>query len=135
MMIRISDPELMPALVAHLRQSEFAVEVLDAQTLEAHLPRATQPRSTSQSLKALVVEASSPASDDGRRQLERLGDLEVALALRRVEDQPRALDFTVRSRVARRHVLELDPLVSDQDDLRGNANRWFAEGDITPCMK
>jgi hypothetical protein len=38
MMIRISDPELMPALVAHLRQSEFAVEVLDAQTLEAHLP-------------------------------------------------------------------------------------------------
>jgi hypothetical protein len=38
MMIRISDPELMPALVAHLRQSEFAVEVLDAQTLEAQLP-------------------------------------------------------------------------------------------------
>jgi hypothetical protein len=38
MMIRISDPELMPALVAHLRQSEFAVQVLDAQTLEAHLP-------------------------------------------------------------------------------------------------
>jgi hypothetical protein len=66
------------------------------------------------------MKPSSPAPDDSRRQLEPLGDLDVALTLGCVEDQPGALHLAVRARVARRHVLERRPLLRRQNDLRGS---------------
>jgi hypothetical protein len=53
--------------------------------------RAARPRSILEPCKPLIVEASSPASDDLRRRLQPTGDLDVRQPLSRVQDHLRPL--------------------------------------------
>jgi hypothetical protein len=78
--------------------------------------RATRPRSILESWQPLVVEASSPASDDLRRRLQPASDLHARRPLGRVEHHLRPLHDLVRERVTGDTALELSPLLSAQDD-------------------
>src|SRR6266540_3334700 len=78
--------------------------------------RTTRPRPILEPRKPLVVEASSPASDDLRRRLQPPSDLHVRQALCGVEDHLRPLHDFVRQRVAGHAALKLGPLLAAQDD-------------------
>jgi hypothetical protein len=62
------------------------------------------------------VEALAPAPDHVWRCLEAGRDLDVRLALSRVEDHLRPLYFLVRTGVAGNPMLQLNPLLAAQDD-------------------
>jgi len=78
--------------------------------------RATRQRSILEPRQPLVVEASSPASDDLRRDLQPAGDLHVRQPLGRVQDHLRPLHNRMRERVTRDPPLKLSPLLAAQND-------------------
>jgi hypothetical protein len=69
------------------------------------------------------MEAPSPASHHLRGDAQPTGDLGVGQPRRGVEHELGALHLTVRPRVARRPVLELNALLIAQDDLVTAATR------------
>lgn len=76
--------------------------------------RPARPRFVLEPVEALLAEASSPAPHRFGRQLEAARDLNVGLALGRIEDEPGSLDDLERQRVAGGAMLELRALLVAQ---------------------
>jgi len=85
--------------------------------------RAAQPRSVLKPRKPLLEEASSPASDHLRVDLEACTDLHVGQPLGGVEDELGALDLLVGKRVSRGAAIQFGALLNAQDDCVAAAAR------------
>ena len=110
------------------RGSAQAIALTRVSSSGGKTARAARPRSILEPHKPLIVEASSPASDDLRRRLQPAGDLHVRCPLGRVQDHLRPLDDLVRQCVAGHAALKLGPLLPAQDDLVGAPSRHRRNG-------
>jgi hypothetical protein len=96
-------------------------------------PRSTRPRSILKTIHPLTSEPTSPTPHDLGHAVQPRRDLDVAQPIGGVEHKLGALHDLVRERVARRPTLELDTLLSAQDDLGRAASQvlvFVASGSV-----
>jgi hypothetical protein len=96
--------------------------------------RATRARSVLEPLKALLEETPSPAADYPRRGVKPSRDLDIRLALRRIEHDPRPLHLPPGALLGPSDPLKLPALLAAQlDAVRGPTCHRCA--DSTPTAK
>jgi hypothetical protein len=101
--------------------------------LRGETPRSTRPRSILKTIHPLTSEPTSPTPHDLGHAVQPRRDLDVAQPIGGVEHKLGALHDLVRERVARRPTLELDTLLSAQDDLGRAASQvlvFVASGSV-----